>query len=156
MKSLVIYASRFGNTEKVAEAIADGLRTHGPTDVLSVDEAPDPVPDGVDLVVVGGPTEGHSMSPPLKEYVEGLGPDALHGAAWAAFDTRFDKPRWLTGSAGVHVSRQLRGANGEPLAPEQSFFVTGGANEKKGKEPHLVQGELERATQWGASLAARP
>ena len=35
MKSLVVYDSKFGNTKKVAEAIADGLRSLGPVMVAT-------------------------------------------------------------------------------------------------------------------------
>lgn len=37
MESLVVYDSKFGNTKKVAEAVADGLRSHGPVRLLGLD-----------------------------------------------------------------------------------------------------------------------
>jgi len=38
VNSIVIYASHFGNTRAIAEAIAQGLRSRGVVRVLSVEE----------------------------------------------------------------------------------------------------------------------
>ena len=54
--ALVVFESMFGNTEAVANAIADGLKEQGAVRVVEVGEAPDGLPSGVDLLVVGGPT----------------------------------------------------------------------------------------------------
>jgi hypothetical protein len=64
----------------------------------------------------------------------------------AAFDTRFDKPRWLTGSAATKIAQRLR-RKGYKLVGTESFFVqtTGGP---------LAEGERERAIAWGRELAA--
>ncbi|MGH3368949.1 MAG: flavodoxin domain-containing protein [Nocardioidaceae bacterium] len=56
MKGLVVYESLFGNTEQVAHAVARGLRTRMEVTVVPAAEAPAPLTDLVDLVVVGGPT----------------------------------------------------------------------------------------------------
>ena len=148
MNSIVIYASHFGNTKKVAEAIAEGLRPLGTTQVLSVEEAPATLPYGTDLVVIGGPTEAHRMTRPLAQLFDRLGPGLGRGTAVAAFDTRLQASRWLSGSAAVGVTRRLRQAGARVIAPPESFFVAG-------KTPELLPGELERATQWGADLAAQ-
>jgi flavodoxin len=63
MNSIVICGSRFGNTRKVAEAIAGVLRERGDVRVLAAEEASAVVPHPGDLLVVGGPTEGHTMTP---------------------------------------------------------------------------------------------
>ena len=148
MKSIVIYASHFGNTKRVAEAIADGLRQHGDVQLLSVDEAPATFPAGTDLVVMGGPTEAFRMTPPMAQYLDWLETGALHGMAAAAFDTRLKMPRWLFGSAAVGIQRRLREAGAHLIVPEVSFFVVG-------KDPVLMPGELECATAWGEALGAR-
>jgi hypothetical protein len=40
MDSVVVYDSKFGNTKKVAEAVADGVRTYGPVRLLGLDTIP--------------------------------------------------------------------------------------------------------------------
>lgn len=49
MKTLLVYSSRTGNTEKVARAIFEALP--GPKDILSVKQ--DPAVDGYDLIIMG-------------------------------------------------------------------------------------------------------
>jgi menaquinone-dependent protoporphyrinogen IX oxidase len=44
MNSIVIYASRYGNTRKIAEAIGDALRLHGTTQLFAAEEAPTLLP----------------------------------------------------------------------------------------------------------------
>ena len=40
MKALVVYESMWGNTERVAEAIADGLRESMEVELVEVNQAP--------------------------------------------------------------------------------------------------------------------
>lgn len=66
----------------------------------------------------------------------------------ASFDTRFDRPRVLTGSAARAIARRLR-RHGFILVDEpMSFFV-------EHTEGPLAAGEEERARQWGEVLAGR-
>ena len=55
MTALVVHESHWGNTRAVAGAIAEGLSDSdgGPVQVVDVGSAPSPLPDGVDLVVLG-------------------------------------------------------------------------------------------------------
>src|SRR5687768_7425824 len=62
MKSLVVYESRFGNTALIARAVADALRERGSAHMLPVDEVTAADLDGLDLLVVGGPTHAHGVS----------------------------------------------------------------------------------------------
>lgn len=169
MRAVVVYESMYGNTHQLAEAIADGLRTAGPAEVVPVDQADASHLDGTDLVVVGGPTHAHSMSrestrkaavaaaqepdseldldpdaegPGLRDWlstVEGLPSSA------AAFDTRVDAPAALTGRASKAIARKLHHLGCTLVVPPQSFLVT--------KETRLEPDELEHARRWGAEVA---
>jgi flavodoxin len=72
MESVVIYASRKGNTRHIAETIAASLARHGTVRTWCVDETPEVVPAGTDLLVIGGPTETHGMTPRLAGYLDQL------------------------------------------------------------------------------------
>ncbi len=148
MNSLVIYGSRHGNTQRVAEAIADELHKHGAVTLVSAGKAPTVFADTTDLVVVGGPTEAHRMTEPLARFFDRIEKGALVGKAGAGFDTRLRAPAWLSGSAGTGIEKRLRQAGARVIAPEVSFFVSG-------KLPVLDPGELERASAWAATLAAK-
>ncbi|MEV3983941.1 flavodoxin domain-containing protein [Nonomuraea sp. NPDC049758] len=165
MKALVVYESMYGNTERIAQAVAEGLATRMRAEVAEVGSAPAHVGDEVTLLVVGGPTHAFSMSRastresaaqqaagPLvsrdrgvREWLATLSTSSA-GLCSAAFDTRVAKPR-LPGSAGRAVAKRLRRLGVRLAVPPCSFYVTG-------TQGPLVPGELERARQWGESLAA--
>ena len=146
MNSLVVYGSRSGNTQKVAEAIADELRSRGTVTLVAVDEAPSTIGPEVDLVIVGGPTEGHKMTDAVVAFFDRLAPEALRGRAAAAFDTRLWWPQWMSGSAADGIADRLREAGARLVVPEESFIVS--------MKPLLQPGELERAAPWAAAVAA--
>jgi len=146
MQTLLIYASRSGNTRIVADAIAEPLQRRGTVEVVPVESAPALIPDGTDLLILGGPTEGHGMSEPMKAYVDRLEPESVRDVACAVFDTRLDWPRWLSGSAADRLSDALRERGARVIAREESFIVT--------MEPALEPGEEDRARDWGDRLAS--
>jgi flavodoxin len=146
VNSIVIYGSRHGNTRKIAEAIAGGLRDRGPVEVLPVEKAASAIPKNTDLLVVGGPTEAHRMTEPIASFFDRIDSGALKGMSAAGFDTRLRWPLWLSGSATAGITARLRKSGAHLIAPGVSFFVAG-------KYPALKAGELERATAWAASLA---
>jgi flavodoxin-like protein len=164
MRALIVYESMFGNTEEIARAVAKGMSELSP-DLVEIASAPAQPPDWIELLVVGGPTHGHGMSrrgtrrtaadqagpalvsqgAGLREWLSGLVP-AGRDFAVATFDTRFDKARWVTGSAAAGAARLLRRRGYRLVAAPASFFVVSTAGP-------LVPGEVERAQGWGAILA---
>ena len=154
MNSIVVYGSHFGNTRKVAGAIATALQTHGEVQLLSAEEAPSTFPVDIDLVIVGGPTEGFRMTPPVARFLDRLEAQAVKGVAAAAFDTRIRPHWWLLGYAAPGIARRLRGMGARVIAEPEGFFVEGAIDERNGRYPVLAAGELERATSWAASLAS--
>lgn len=152
MKTVVIYASRYGNTRNVAQAIASALRPRGSALLLAADDMPGYLPEGTDLVIVGGPTEQHGMTEAIALLFARLGTEALEGVAAAAFDTRLRWPRWLSGSAGASIAHKLRAAGAQLIAPEESFFITGAMGTGGRDTAELESGELERAAEWAVSL----
>jgi flavodoxin-like protein len=162
MRSLVVYESWFGNTRRVAEEIAAALAQEGDAEVVSVDE-PLPALEAVDLLVVGAPTHIHGLSSKrsregaltqgahgepgigVRGWIDSL-PEGTCGPRAAAFDTRAHKPVWLVGSAARGIARRLRGQGYTLVAEPESFFV-------HGTPGPLEEGELERAEEWGKTLA---
>lgn len=163
MKALVIYESMWGNTEEVARAVAAGLAESAEVEVREVGEAP-ALPDDVQLVVAGGPTHAFSMTRAttradavtkgatrpasaigLREWLDQQ-PTGAHRARLATFDTRVDKVRHLPGSAAKSAARTARHHGFASAAAPHSFYV-------KDMPGPLLDGELERATDWGRELA---
>jgi flavodoxin-like protein len=162
MRALVVYESWFGNTRRIAERIASALAEEGEVELVSVD---DPLPSfqHVDLVVLGAPTHVHGLSGERSRQGAidqrgdageiGIGArgwiDALPLAGAtpvALFDTRARKPAWLVGSAAHGMAARLRKRGYRLVADPESFFV-------RGTPGPLEEGELERAAEWGRTLA---
>jgi flavodoxin len=145
VKSLVIYVSHKGNTQRVAEAIGEVIGSYGLVNVLPVEEAPSIMEEDMDLLVIGGPTEGHGMTPDMSAFLERLDAASVRGRAVAAFDTRVNWPRILSGSAADGIAKRLEAAGAMVIKPQGSFIVS--------TEPELLPGELERAREWAESVA---
>jgi hypothetical protein len=167
MRAVIVYESMFGNTKEIALAIAKGLATGLEADVLEVGEATGQPGDDVGLLVVGGPTHAFGLSRAstrrsaadqatapvvsarggIREWLDDVprARDVLTAAA--TFDTHIDKPRWLPGSAARSAAKRLRGLGYRLAVPPESFFVTGTPG-------RLLDGELDRARDWGEQLAA--
>lgn len=156
MNALVVYDSYFGNTEQVAQAIAEGLGHVGPVRLVKADEAVPADMDGVDVLVVGSPTRAFRPSDGTRAFLRALPAGSLEGVRVAAFDTRMDvrdvDNPVLTpmvrvfGYAAKPIARRLERRGGTRLDRPQGFVVDG-------TEGPLRHGELERANTWGAKLA---
>jgi hypothetical protein len=79
----------------------------------------------------------------MRRFIDDL--PAGEGQKVACFDTRFHRSVILTGSAARTMARKLRSRGYELVSAPESFFVL----DMKGP---LAEGELERATAWGAAL----
>jgi len=144
MNVLVVYDTKFGNTERIARSIARGF---GPSSQVRVEPASDveQVDPSLDLMIVGGPTQGHGASKPMQAFLDRL--PELPGTRVSAFDTRFDKPRWMTGAASGVIAERLRKLGAKVVQPGESFFISH-------SEGPLAPGEEDRAARWGATLAS--
>lgn len=151
MKTLVLFDSYFGNTQKVAEAVA---RTLG-GEALSVKEFQPAALNGVELLVVGSPTRGFRPSEGMTAFFKSLPEDALKGVKVAVFDTRVDVKTLnnkflsfmvkLFGYADKPMAKALTKAGGELCGAPEGFIV-------EDREGPLRKGELERAAAWAKTL----
>jgi flavodoxin I len=157
MKSLVIYDSFFGNTEKIAQAIGAALGASGEVAVVKVADATLQQLQGVQLLIVGSPTRAFSPSPAIKQFLASIPTDGLKGVKVAAFDTRMvineKSPGILRvmvkcfGYAEKAISKKLRRKGGQAVLPAEGFFI-------KDSEGPLKEGELERAAEWAKRIVA--
>lgn len=140
MKALVVYDSKFGNTEKVAKAIAGAIGKSAKA--LHVGKASPAGIEGIDVLIVGSPTQAWSQTKAIQQFIKSL---SLSNVSVAGFDTRFKKMSLLTGSAAKGISKNLQKAGGTLAAEPESFFVAG-------TEGPLLDGEIERAKAWAKDI----
>lgn len=145
-KALVAYDSLYGNTEKVAKRLAEGLGEGGVTvDCLRVDALKSDELNSYDLLAVGGPTHSMGVSKPMGTFLEQLkSVKSLSGKKAFAFDTKYKS--MFAGSAGAKIEGKLRSLGFTIVKPHASAIV-------KGKEGPLEGGAEETFKQLGAELA---
>src|SRR5438094_6004085 len=122
MNTLVVYDSQYGNTARIAQAIADTLRASGQAQAVRVDPAHPVEFQGMDLLILGCPTQGFRPTPAMQSFLGTVSSQALSGLVVACFDTRFRGRLWKH-SAAQHMAGQLHTMGVEPLVPPESFFV---------------------------------
>ena len=71
MKVAIVYGSRSGNTRRIAAAISDALSGEAEVELMEAETAR--IGAGTDLLIVGGPTEGHSFTPPVRAFLDRVG-----------------------------------------------------------------------------------
>lgn len=147
METLIVYDSKFGNTQKIAEAIAEALKPYNKVQLSGLDKLLPEKLGAVDLLIVGGPTQAHGISPRMRHFTDGLEAASGVGMGAATFDTRFRMPAAISGSAAKTIAKRLKRAGVNVCEPPQSFFVT------RGGTPQLEAGEVERAAAWAKQLA---
>ena len=140
MKTLVVYDSVYGNTEKIARAI--GLAIKDGVRVLRAREVNPSELKTIDLFIAGSPTQGGRATPAIQEFLDKIPIASLKGINVAAFDTRIStKLVGIFGYAAGRIAGNLKEKGGTLIAPPEGFFV------KSTKGP-LKEGELERAASW--------
>ena len=140
MKAYIIYDSMYGNTQKIAQAIGEGL-----TGEVKV----------CDLLIIGSPVHGGRATPALDAFIKQLPANSLEGISVAAFDTRFESEEQGVGLrilmsviryAAERIAKDLAKKGGRLVAEPEGFIV-------ENKEGPLKQGELERASKWAKQLS---
>jgi hypothetical protein len=169
LTALVVHESMFHSTATVAEVVAAGLTAEG-MNVLCVDVS-DATPletVDADLVVVGAPTLAFSLSPPrtreeavrqgapvervrvgIREWLARARPRPAHAGLAAVFDTRVENPPKAAGTRAAGTGGHLLRRQGFTLISRAEPFLV---EDTKGP---LLDGEVERASEWGRELARR-
>lgn len=144
MKTLVVYDSLYGHTEKIAQTVGEALP--GEVEVVKAGNANPSELGTYDLLVVGAPTHGANPSEDMQAFLDQIQPGALAGVNVAGFDTRMtNRLIRLFGVAAPKIAKALQSKGGTLVGPPGDFWVTGG------KGP-LREGELERAAAWAKGL----
>lgn len=156
MNTLIIYDSVFGNTERIARAIAGQLE---PARLLRVEEAEMLDRLVCDLLIVAGPTHRQKMRPALRAWLKHLPRKTLKEVPVATFDTRYRMSRFLTGSAAIQIASLLRRAEAWLVVPPESFFMERERPPQGEKRRHAMErlepDEERRAVAWAADILER-
>lgn len=168
MRIVIVFESMFGNTARVAEEIAFSLGPRHELELFDVNAVSPADASIADVLIAGAPTHVHSLSRPatraeaaawsrdpkkhvtlrpeatgigMREWLEQL--PASAGPA-AAFDTRAEAPKLITGSAARHIAHLLHERGRTLIGDPGSFLVAG--------DSRLSPGERARVREWALDL----
>jgi len=156
VNSLVVYDSQYGNTKKVAEKIREILDGAGKALVLHVSDVQTEDLLGLNMLIVGSPTQQLSATTAIKGWLDSLPDGSLQGVRAAAFDTRFTQEKIdqililsffvsIFGYGAKPIARRLV-KKGASLALDPEGFYVGDT------EGPLLDQELVRASEWAERL----
>jgi flavodoxin len=147
MNALVVYYSQYGNTQQLAETVAQVLEGAGAVRTLSADRLQAADLQDVDLVVMGVPTHKMNLPEKVRPVFEGLPRHILRGVPIAAFDTSYEMSSLLSRfTAAKRIDRKLRKLGGKRLVPPETFHV------ERHHEGPLYEGEMERVRTWAEAI----
>lgn len=142
MKVLVVYDSVYGNTERVARAIAAAVTGDS---TVNLSRAADTTPADLvsrDLLIVGSPTVGGRHTPGMQALIGRITDGSLTGKVVATFDTRMEIfVARVFGYAAIRIRDALAAKGARIVGDPEGFVVTG-------REGPLKTGELDRVAGW--------
>ena len=151
MKAIIIYHTRYGNTERIAKSLEIGLKESSgiqhvicinARDVVSVDTLKE-----YDIICIGAPTEGFSAPKPIKQFLGKMKGVNLAGKYGFAFDTKVDSK--LSGSAAKFIEKELKSQGLQIISPLESaivFALKDGARLNEGEDKRFEQVGLQLGT----------
>ncbi len=153
MRIVIIYDSLYGNTKKIAEAIA----TSSKNNIVSLLDAKSVSSNNlkdIDLLIIGSPTHGGRPMEETHKFIKNIPDGFLKGLKFAVFDTRIlpDEQNIalnllmkIIGFAAPKMAESLKTKGGKIVIPPEGFIV-------EGKEGPLKDGEIERAKLWAREI----
>lgn len=146
---LVAYDTKYGNTQRVAETIAEGLNTarEVKATVLNIKKVDAKTIAAFDALLVGCPTHMGGPTRTAKKFIERLGKLKLEGKRIAVFDT------YIT--ADFEKGVQKMEALVREKAPSLTIASPGLSIKVAGMKGPIVNGELAKCQEFGKRFAAQ-
>jgi flavodoxin len=148
-KTIIIYESIYGNTKKVADAIAEGIRESGEIECTVAKTGEVHHTDDLakyDAIIFGCPNHNQEPARNMLKFIERASIVDLDEKMGAAFDT------YTGGNRGIAVSKL------EQLIRQKmscvKFIVEGFSALVDDRKGPLAEGELHRANDFGKEVAA--
>jgi flavorubredoxin len=143
MRLLVMYDTFYGNTERVADLVAEELRTAGhEVSCRRQSESGEEDFIGVRFWVLGSPTRWGRPTFRFKTLLRNAVKEAGKDHDFVVFDTRFEE---VHAGAADRLHRMLVREGLRPLLPPQPFFVEGHG---------LLPDQEERARELGRTIVS--
>jgi len=155
MKGIVIYDTSYGNTKRIAEAIAETLKESGiEVDLFYVKDVKKLSAKNYNFLVLGSPTKFGTMSLAVRFFLGKVKSGEWMNKTFVAFDTenpenversQAENKEW---SAAEKIAEKLRDKKMNQLLPVLKAIVFG----QKGP---LKEGEIERTKDYARQIATK-
>jgi len=148
VRAIVVYYSVYGNTEKAAKAVRDGLASAGiEAKCKGIQEMKPDDLKAFDTIVFGTPTHMEDIPEDVRRFMESLKPVDLRGKQGAAFDTRYeDEP---IGGLSM-LEKYMKSYGMKMVLSGLPVLLPSGAGEGP-----LIKNELPKCTQFGQSIGEK-
>ncbi|MCX5998922.1 MAG: flavodoxin domain-containing protein [Chloroflexi bacterium] len=146
-KAIIVYESKHGNTKRVAETIAEGMREVAGTEAtvaevshLEFSEIP-----GFDGILIGSPNHMGKSTDAIKKFIDQIGKLKLQGKWGAVFDT-------YIGGDFEKAVKKMEKQLGEKV-PGLKLMAGGLSIKVAGMKGPVSQGELPKCQEFGRKIA---
>ena len=156
VKGIVIYDTSYGNTQKIAETIAEVLKeAEIEVDFFYVKNIKKLNGNDYNFLVLGSPTKFGTMSFAVKSFLGKIKSEEWQNKSFAAFDTenpenleksKMENKNW---SAAEKIAEKLKEKKMNQLLPVHKALVE---SKLKGM---LLEGEIDKAKDYAKQLAAK-
>ncbi len=147
-KAVIVYESKYGNTKRVAEAIAEGMKESGvETAVTNLKEVDLKQLTDFDAILIGSPNHIGNATLGIWRFIGRLGKLQLDGKLVAVFDTymstEFQK-------AMKKMEKQI-----SEKAPGLKLVSPGLSVKVEGMKGPITEGELPKCKEFGMKIASQ-
>ncbi len=145
---IVVYDSQYGNTERVAETIVEGIRGAGEieTTLTNVKDVDVDTIANYDVILLGSPNHAGGPTRSIKKFIDRLSNLPLAEKGFAVFDTYMGKD---VGKAVTKMEQRM-----SEKAPALKMLAHGlSIPVEKWKGP-IVDGELPKCKEFGTAIVA--
>ncbi len=148
MNVLVVYETKFGNTKKAAETIAEGMKEGEQikTEVTNVNDVDYSKVKDFDAIIIGSPTWAGNCTDTIKKFVDELAGLSLNEKFYAVFDTNSGIP--LLSKAVKKMEKLI-----SKKLPSFKKILPGLPVRVKGTKGPIVEGELPKCQNFGKEIA---
>jgi len=149
MRVLIVFDTKHGNTQKVAELIADGINSveGNETEVVNVKDFILSEEMTYDLILIGSPNHVGTYTKSIKKFVKNLYGSKVNVKFFAAFDT------YMKGDFEKAVKKMEKQINEN--FPNSTMALPGLSIKVGGMKGPIVEEELSKCKEYGIRLAKK-
>ncbi len=147
MKALIVYDTKYGNTQKVAELIGEGYKSIAGNEAVieNVSDIDFQQGENYDLIIIGSPNHVGSYTGKIKKFIKSLRDSTIQGTSYAVFDT-------YLGKDFEKAANKMEKYIGKIL-PDLNRASSGLSIKVGGMKGPIVNEDLAKCKEYGMKLA---